>query len=196
MTFCALRDRYIADAVSRHGQRLGPRVSDKRICIIIARERHILICIYQFSVRLITDQIYSMSELLLCLSEHISHLIESLSRVDLARRIVRVVQHDSLHFRNEQFAQSFCVRIKVESRICRNLYNACAPVACPVAVLYEIRSKHDQLIAWVKNAFIDHIDRISSATRHDDMIYIEEVSSGSFVKIISYGFSGRFVSGI
>ena len=102
-----------------------------------------------------------MPEFLLCLSEYIRYLVQGFPGVYLTCRIVRIVEHYALDFRDEQLPQSFCVRIKSQLFICRHHNGIGSPVARPVAVFHEIRSKYNEFIARIKDALIYHVDGVS-----------------------------------
>ena len=137
-----------------------------------------------------------MSELLFGFSQHVCDSIESFSCVYLTGRVVWIVYKYRLDLRHEQLSESLGIRIKMKLLIGRDHNCIDAPITGPVAVFYEIWREHCHLVARIRNAPEYHIDTVSGAAIHNDMIYIKVVSTGSFVKVVCDGFSCGFVSGI
>ena len=116
--------------------------------IILRHKRNLNPAVSQLTVRLIRDQHDRCAKLLFLLLQDRSHSLDRRLIIHNTRRVVRVVDDNSLRLSSDLRLKLIKLRHKRLS-IWRNDHNISVIVSHIRIIFYKIRCKHDNLIARI-----------------------------------------------
>ena len=136
-----------------------------------------------------------MSVFLFRFLQNIGDCLDGLLGIDSTGRVVRIVDDNDLYLWIQRCLQCFRIRLESVGFVRRNHDGLCTVVACPVGILYEVRSEYHLLVARIEYGLHDNVQGGSRTNGHDDVVHVK-IRTVTLVQIVRYGLSGALIAGI
>ena len=141
---CLLRHIDVADALSRHAQRLGPGIANDRILVNCWDKSHLRAVIHQLPIRFVRDDVDRVPVLRGTLGQQRSYRADGLLGQDRSAGVVRRIQDHGLRVLVHGFGKRRHVHLKL-LQIRRDKNKAAAVCLRKGLIFHEIGRDADDL---------------------------------------------------